>query len=444
MSQAPITWRCAARRLAATLALLAVLTPAGAQAASWRLEPIADSTGVAELHELAFDARGQALLSWNGADPRRDPPTYTGLATRDPEGNWGRPLDLRGIVPTTAQIHLSGSVSALLVARETAAGSNRRRLVTGDGESDGGFDSFNSLDEYVSRHWSAISPRGDAIVAWTVERSPFLRVAERRAGKRFARARDLALGRTAAVALNARGDRALVWRAGTRLAARVRRAGGTWSATKRFGRVPVSKTLRLSALLARNGRVVVTWGSPGRACGVSVRDGSGRWRTKTLERRCGPSGGESHEAPVQPIADAKGATYVAWTGRTRSGRRAVKFARVGVGGGGISGRPLVISSQRGAVLDDVAAGSGRSLAITYSAPRPTRARPLLFATFAAVRRRGGGFGRADRLTPADVFVAQGSRVAFQPLTGEPVVAVPFLIGRTVAVAAAVGPPAPAP
>ncbi len=50
--------------------------------------------------------------------------------------------------------------------------------------------------------------------------------------------------------------------------------------------------------------------------------------------------------------------------------------------------------------------------------------------------------RADRLTPGDVFAAQGSRVAFQPLTGEPVVAVPFLVGRSVAVAAAVGPPAP--
>jgi hypothetical protein len=94
------------------------------------------------------------------------------------------------------------------------------------------------------------------------------------------------------------------------------------------------------------------------------------------------------------------------------------------------------------VLDSAAADARGGLAITYTAPRPTAARPLLFATFAALRRGGGAFGRAVRLTPHDVFAAQGSRVAFQPVTGEPVVAVPFLVARTVAVVAAVGPPWP--
>ena len=243
------------------------------------------------------------------------------------------------------------------------------------------------------------------------------------------------------MALNARGDRVLVWRAGTRLAARYQPAGGKWSATQRFGRLQTIQGLRLSALLVRNGRVVVTWGSVGRPCGVAIRSSAGKWTTRTLERRCGRSGAESREAPVQPVADEKGATYVAWTGRTRTGRQAVKFARVGPGA---SRTPLVLSRQRGAVLDDIAAGPGRALAVTYTAPRPTRARPLLFATFAALRRDRATFARADRLTPGDVFAAQGSRVAFQPLTGEPLVAVPYLVGRTVAVAAAVGPPDPSP
>ncbi len=443
MRRAPITSRCSARRLAPALALLAVAVaaPASAPAASWRLEPIAASTGVAELHELAFDARGHALLSWNGAERSHDPPVFLGLATRDTAGNWGRPTDLRGIVPTNAQMHLSGTVNALLVAREATSTTNRRRLITASGQSDGGFDAFGSLDDFVSNHWSAVNPAGDAIVAWTVERSPFLRVAERRAGQPFAAARDLALGKTAAVALNARGDRVLVWRAGKRLAARFRPAGGKWSATQRFGRVQTIQGLRLSALLVRNGRVVVTWGSVGRPCGVAIRNGAGKWTMRTLERRCGRSGVESREAPVQPVADEKGATYVTWTGRTRTGRQAVKFARVGPGA---SRTPLVLSRQRGAVLDDVAAGPQGALAVTYTAPRPTPARPLLFATFAALRRDGPTFARADRLTPTDVFAAQGSRVAFQPLTGEPLVAVPFLVGRTVAVAAAVGPPAPSP
>ena len=444
MRRAPITSRCSARRLAPALALLAVAVaaPASAPAASWRLEPIAASTGVAELHELAFDARGHALLSWNGAERSHDPPVFLGLATRDTNGTWGRPTDLRGIVPTNAQMHLSGTVNALLVAREATSATSRRRLITADGQSDGGFDAFGSLDDFVSNHWSAVNPAGDAIVAWTVERSPFLRVAERRAGQPFAAARDLALGKTAAVAINARGDRVLVWRAGKRLAARFRPAGGKWSATQRFGRVQTIQGLRLSALLVRNGRVVVTWGSVGRPCGVAIRNGAGKWTTRTLERRCGRSGAESREAPVQPVADEKGATYVAWTGRTRTGRQAVKFARVGV-----RERPARRSCSRASAAP-CSTTSPPARAARWPSATPRRARR---PRARCCSRRSPRCGATAPPSPApiaspptDVFAAQGSRVAFQPLTGEPLVAVPFLVGRTVAVAAAVGPPAPSP
>ena len=443
MSDAPTTLRLTALRLACAVALLAfaAAAPAAADAADWRLEPIAASTGVAELHDIAFDSRGHALLSWNGAQRDHVPPVFGALATRDASGAWQRPADLRGIVPATMQVHLFGSVSALLVAREARSATSKRRLIVADGQSDGGFDAFASLDDYAVDHWSAANDRGDAIVAWTAERSPFVRVAERRAGERFAPLRELAVGKTAAVAMNARGDRALVWRAGPRLAGRFRPAGGDWSRTVRFGPTRAIQGLRLSVLVARNGRVVATWGSPGRPCGVSVRDARGAWASRTLEGRCGPTGVASRAAPVLPVADSNGATYVTWTGRTRSGRRAVEFARVGVGGGRVTRSVLVLSRQRGAVLDDAAADRRGALAISYTAPRPTAARPLLHATFAAVRRKGGAFGRPDRLTPGNVFAAQGSRVAFQPLTGEPIVAVPFLAARTVAVAAAVGPAA---
>jgi hypothetical protein len=115
----------------------------------------------------------------------------------------------------------------------------------------------------------------------------------------------------------------------------------------------------------------------------------------------------------------------------------VKFARVGPGA---SQRALVLSHQRGAVLDDGAAGPGRALALTWTAAQPLNGKSFTVATFAAVRRAGGGFD-TDRVTPSKVVTARGSRVAFQPLTGEPVVAVPFLLGRTVAVGAAIGPAA---
>ena len=434
MRPAPTTLRLTARCLACAAALLALAAPA--EGATWRLEAIPDSAGVAELHELTFDARGHGLLSWNGAHRDRTPPVFGGLATRDPAGDWQRPTALRGIQPANLQIHLSDAASALLVAREATS---RRRLITAEGRSDGGFDAFASLDDFAVAHWSDVNDRGDAIVAWTAERSPFVRVAERAAGGRFGPVREMAVARTAAVAINARGDSALVWRAGVRLAGRVRAAGGEWSRTVRFGPRRTIQGLRLSVLVARNGRVVATWGSPGRPCGVSVRDADGGWRSRTLERRCGPTGVATQRSPVLPIADSRGATYVVWTGSARSGRRAVKFARVGAGA---SRRALVLSRERGAVLDDAAADARGALAITYTAPRPTAARPLLHATFAALRRGGGAFGRPDRLTPGNVFAAQGSRVAFQPLTGEPVVALPFLAGRTVAVAAAVGPAGP--
>lgn len=445
MRAAPTIPRLTLRRRASALALLALAVAAApADASGWRLEPIAASTGVAELHELAFDRRGNALLSWNGAERNHVPPVFGGVARRDRAQGWRRPADLAGIQPSTMKIHLFGSASALLVAREAQSASPQRRLITGLGRSDGTFDTFAALDDFVVAHWSAVNRRGDAIVAWTSERSPFVRVAQRRASGRFAPLRELAVGKTAAVAINARGDSVLVWRSGRRLAARVQRAGGRWSRTVSFGPPRAIQGLRVSALIARNGRVVATWGSPGRRCGVSVRDGAGRWRSRTLERRCGATGVATHAAPVVPIADSRGATYVAWTGRTRGGRRAVKLARVRSGARRVSGRALVLSREPGAVLDDVAADRRGALAITYTAPRPTRARPLLHATFAAVRRRGGAFGRADRLTRSNVFAAQGSRVAFQPLSGEPVVAVPYLVGRTVAVAAAIGPAAPAP
>jgi len=419
--------------------LLGLVAAAPAHAAPWRLEPIAASEGVAGLHDLAFDAQGRALLSWNGALRARVPPLFGGLASRDPAGGWQRAPDLAGVEPAGAQIHLFAMTRALLVAREAKSDASLRRLVVAEGQSEGGFGPLVMLDDFASDHWSDANEAGDAIVAWTGERSPFVRVAERAAGQGFAAARDLAVARRAVVSINARGDRVLAWRAGARLAARVRPAGGEWSRTVRFGRVTSIQSLRLSVLMVRNGRVVLTWGSVGRPCGVSVRDGVSRWRTRTLERRCGPTGADGRDAPVLPLADGRGATYVAWTGRTRAGRRAVKFARVG------SGAPdtaLVLSHERGAVLDDVAAGPGRALAITYAAPRPTRRNPFVVATFAALRR-GGGFGRTDRLTPPSVAGTRGSRVAFQPLTGEPVVAVPFLVGLNVAVGAAVGPPAPA-
>lgn len=419
---------------------VATLAPAApAAAAAWRLEPIGASEGVAGLHDLSFDSQGHGLLSWAGSLQGRTPPVFGGLATRDPAGGWQRPPDLAGVEPQTARIHLYGASRALLVARQARSKTSRRSLVVAEGGSDGGFGPLGVLDDFTVDSWSAANQLGQAVIAWTNERSPFIRVSERLPGQRLSPGRDLAIATSAAVAMNERGDRVLAFPESTRrLGARVRRAGGEWGPIVQFGRLDSTKGIGLSAVVARNGRVVVTWGRAGRACGVSVRDVGGTWRTRRLDSRCGPAAVGSGAAPVIPIADSAGATYVVWTGHSRSGARVVKFARVGPGA---STRPLALSRQRGATLDDATAGPDRALAVTWSAPQPTRRRPLTVSTFAAVRRAGGAFA-ADRITSSSAVTSRGSRVAFQPLTGEPVVAVPFLVGRTVAVGAAVGPPAP--
>jgi hypothetical protein len=431
-------FRARTRWLLPVLVPLALAAGTPALAAAWRLEPIEASEGVAGLHDLSFDDEGHGLLSWNGALQGRTPPIFGGLASRDPADGWQRPPDLAGVEPQNAEIHLYGGSRALLVAREIRSSSSKRRLVVAEGQSDGGFGPLGVLDEYTVDAWSASNDLGQAIIAWTNERSPFVRVSERLPGQRLSPPRDLAVATTAAVAMNARGDRVLAFLAGRhRLGARVRMAGGEWGPIVRFGHLASTAGLQLSAVVARNGRVVVTWGATGRPCGFSVRDGSGRWRTRRLERRCDPAAVGPRAAPVIAVADSAGATYVAWTGRTRDRRRVVRLAGVGPGAA-LRGRAL--SRQQSAVLDDVAAGPDRALAVTWSARRPTLRRPFNLATFAAVRRGGGAFD-VDRLTPPTVTVARGSRVAFQPLTGQPVVAIPYLVGRTVAVGAAVGPPA---
>ena len=215
---------------------LALALSAAAQAAAaepWLLEPIGASEGVHELHDLGFDADGRALLSWDararrarpaglrrarrarprrrlGAPPeprgrgrreRADPPALAGpRAARRPRGRSGGP----GTPPDRRRRR----------ARPTAASATLR-----------------SLAAFTARSWSASNASGDAIVAWTSERNPFVTVSERRDGRGFSRPRDKALTRaltaprSAAVAINARGDRLLAWPDGRRLAARVRLAG---------------------------------------------------------------------------------------------------------------------------------------------------------------------------------------------------------------------------
>jgi hypothetical protein len=420
------------------LVALAALAPvASAAAEPWLVEPIGASEGVRELHDLSFDAEGHGLLSWDASLLGHDPQVFGGLAARDPAGGWLRPPDLAGVDAVTAQVHLYSQQRALLVAREGgASGPGRRRLVVADGQSDGGFGALTGLATFTAGSWSAANSAGAAIVAWTSERAPFLTVRERTGAGAFGPRRDLAIARSAAVAIDEQGNRLLAWPDGRRIAVRVRKPRGAWSRTVHFGRLPPDRDRRLSAVIAPSGRMVVTWGRDRGHCGVAVRDFGGAWRPQRLEPRCGAAAVGARGAPVVPFVDSTGATYVAWTHATPRAN-SVTLARVG--SRGTRGRS-VVSRQRGAMLDDVAAGPAGAIAVTWAAVLSGQGVPLQTATYAGLRRGGATFG-VQRLSPAGVLVARGSRVAFQPLTGQVVVAIPYPIGRTVAVAAAVSPPA---
>ena len=225
-----------------------------------------------------------------------------------------------------------------------------------------------------------------------------MRVQERDGPGRFGPPRDLAIARSAAVAINDRGDRVLAWPEGRRIAARVRRAGGAWGPAVRFGRLPADRDRRLSAVIAPSGRIVVTWGRDRGHCGVAVRSGT-RWRVKRLELRCGSAAVGPRGAPVVPFVDSAGATYVAWTHATKRAN-SVTIARVGRAG---PVGPIVVSRQRGALLDDVAAGPDAAIAVTWAAVLSST-NPLLTATYAAVRRGGGRF-TIERISPGGVSVA---------------------------------------
>jgi len=415
--------------------MLVVALAAPAANAQWTVEPIGASEGVHELHDLAFDAQGRGLLSWDANLPGHVPPVFGGLAARDPAGGWQRPPDLAGVDPATAQVHLWSVQRALLVAREgSPAGPGRRRLVVADGQTDGGFGALRTLAQFTAGTWSASNVSGDAILAYTRERSPFIAVSERQDGRGFSPPKDMAIGRSAAVAINAAGDRLLAWPDGRRIGVRIRRAEGRWGPIRHIGRLALDRDRRLSALVAPSGRMLITWGRDRGDCGVAVGDGKGAWRTRRLERRCGPAAVGPREAPVLPFVDSTEAPYVAWTHATRRAN-SVTVARVGRAG------PVsrsVVSRQRGAMLDDVAAGPDGAIAVTWAAVL-SKDNPLLTATYAGLRRSGAVFA-VQRLSPPSAIVARGSRVAFHPLTGQAVVAIPYAVGRsTLAVGSAISP-----
>jgi hypothetical protein len=411
---------------ALVVAAFTALTPQ-ARAAAWRPESV-PSKGALGILDLAFDSRGRGLLSWEGfeqAGARR----FTATDVRDPAGGWRAAKDIEGIGWGQAQIHLYGGTRALLVARQLASttgyGDDRFRLVYALGRSDGSFDAFRPLAEDVDCFSSAANRHGDSVVAYTDRRTNRTFVTVRRARRGFSRPRLMRPGGMGAVAINDAGTRVLAWWGRDGVYARVRRPGRGWGAATRAAKVRRAGDTTVRAAITPGGRIVVAWYAAvvsedkplDIAAGVAIRGGS-RWRSFRLERSTVTAGPFLADTTAIPVIDSAKHPYVTWTG-TVNGVPVVKLARIATRGP--RDRIVISGDVLGAAVDDAAAGTNRSLAVSWSAMETYS----VTASYASVRR-GGGFAAPQRLTPAGVPGLTGSRVAFQPLTDEAVAAWRFV------------------
>ena len=299
MSHAPITSRLTARWLACAVALSAA-APAAASAADWRLEPIGASEGVPKLHDLVFDAQGRALLSWDGARGPR-PAGLRRAGHARPGGRLARPPDLAAIVPATAQIHLSGAVSALLVARE-AASAGRRRGWSPPRASPTAASGVRVARRVRLRPLVGGQPRGRRDRRLDRERSPFVAVTERKAGHRFAAPRDLAIGKTGRRRDQRPRRPVLAWpqaRAWPRASGRPAEGG----ATQRFGACGRSGAAPVGARRAQRGRCSSRGAATAATAAWPCATPAARGARGALELRCGPAAVGVRGAPVVPVAD---------------------------------------------------------------------------------------------------------------------------------------------
>lgn len=154
------------------------------------------------------------------------------------------------------------------------------------------------------------------------------------------------------------------------------------------------------------------------AAGVTIR-GRSHWRSFRLERSTVTAGPFLAGTTAVPVIDSAKHVYVTWTGTVR-GAPAVKLARITTGGQ--RERTVLSGKILGAAVDDAAAGPNRSLAVSWSAMETYS----VTASYASVRRANRPFSLPERLTPAGSPGLTGSRVAFQPATGDAVVAWRFV------------------
>jgi hypothetical protein len=335
-----------------------------------------------------------------------------------------------------AQIHLYGRARALVVYLD-----GRSRLVSAVGHSDGTFGAHHTIARHVDLPISAANRTGAAVAAYNDRRTNRTYATVRGPRHAFSRPRLLKPGGVGTVAINDAGKRVLAWWGRDGVYARVRPAGGRWGSATRVATVRPAGDTAVRAAITPGGRIVLAWYfavvSPEDepldiAAGVAIRGRSG-WRSFRLERSTVTAGPFLAGTTAVPVIDSAKHIYVAWTG-TVHGAPAVKLAKITAGGP--RHRTVLSGNVLGAAVDDAAAGPNRSLAVSWSAMETYS----VTASYVSVRRANAPFPQPERLTPTGVQGLAGSRVAFQPVTGDAVVVWRFIAADgTSALGASVNP-----
>jgi hypothetical protein len=163
------------------------------------------------------------------------------------------------------------------------------------------------------------------------------------------------------------------------------------------------------------------------------------WRSVTLER--------STIAPKAPgytsvtpraiaLSDSSGSTYATWNGIAH-GAPAVRFATIGARKSESLVQPILTLSAPGGVaaLNDATAGPRDALLVCWST---LDARHMHASVYAAVRRAGGPFAAAVRLTQTAI-PGNAVTAGFEPLSGAALVVSRVLENNTIELQAARAP-----
>lgn len=409
-------------------AAIACVAPAAAPA-QWVPEPVPASAVLGPLG-LEFDAGGRGVLSWEGLD-QASGRKFTAVDVRDVAGTWRRAPDLAGLGWGYAQIHAYGRSRTLLVSGQvtstTQYGDTRIRLVYALGHSDGTFGALHPIAQHIDFPISAANRSGGALAAYDDDRTYQTYVTSRSPHHGFSRPRLLKPGGLGAVAINDAGTRVVAWWGRDGVYARVRQPGGRWGPATRAAKVRPAGDTTVRAAITPGGRIVLAWYSAvvspeekplDIAAGVAIR-GRSHWRSFRLERSTVTAGPFLAGTTAVPVIDTAKHVFVAWTGTVR-GAPVVKLTRITTSGP----RATTVLSGKllGAAVDDAAAGPDRSLAVSWSAMETHS----VTASYASVRRANAPFSRPERLTPPGSLGLTGSRVAFQPVSGDAVVVWRFI------------------